>query len=92
MEVTFAVILWAVRIAFLVLLYLFLIRSFRALQRALADERTAVAALAGVAGVPEESCRWTVIGPRFAKSDFGPDTATEVMTSWLAVAAVMVSI
>jgi hypothetical protein len=44
MEVTFAVILWAVRIAFLVLLYLFLIRSFRALQRSLADERTAVAA------------------------------------------------
>jgi pSer/pThr/pTyr-binding forkhead associated (FHA) protein len=44
MEITFAVVLWAVRIAFLVLLYLFLIRSFRALQRALADERTAVAA------------------------------------------------
>ena len=44
MEVTFAVILWAVRIAFLVLLYLFLIRSFRALQRALADERVATAA------------------------------------------------
>jgi len=44
MEITFAVILWAVRIAFLVLLYLFLIRSFRALQRALADERTTVAA------------------------------------------------
>ena len=44
MEITFAVLLWAVRIAFLVLLYLFLIRSFRALQRALADERTAVAA------------------------------------------------
>jgi pSer/pThr/pTyr-binding forkhead associated (FHA) protein len=44
MEITFAVILWAVRIAFLVLLYLFLIRSFRALQRALADERIAVAA------------------------------------------------
>jgi len=44
MELTFAVILWAVRIAFLVLIYLFLIRSFRALQRALADERTAVAA------------------------------------------------
>jgi len=44
MELTFAVILWAVRIAFLVLIYLFLIRSFRALQRALADERSAVAA------------------------------------------------
>jgi pSer/pThr/pTyr-binding forkhead associated (FHA) protein len=44
MEITFAVVLWAVRVAFLVLLYLFLIRSFRALQRALADERAAVAA------------------------------------------------
>jgi Inner membrane component of T3SS, cytoplasmic domain len=44
MEITFAVILWAVRIAFLVLLYVFLIRSFRALQRSLADERAAVAA------------------------------------------------
>jgi len=44
MEFTFAVILWAVRIAFLVLLYLFLIRAFRALQRALADERVAVSA------------------------------------------------
>jgi len=43
-EITFAVILWAVRIIFLLLLYLFLIRSFRALQRALADERIAVTA------------------------------------------------
>ena len=44
MDVTFAVILWGVRIAFLVLLYLFLIRAFRALQRALSDERVAVTA------------------------------------------------
>jgi pSer/pThr/pTyr-binding forkhead associated (FHA) protein len=44
MEITFAVILWAVRIAFLVLLYLFLIRAFRALQRALSDEGSAIAA------------------------------------------------
>ena len=44
MEITFAVILWGVRIVFLLLLYLFLIRSFRALQRALAEERVAVAA------------------------------------------------
>jgi pSer/pThr/pTyr-binding forkhead associated (FHA) protein len=44
MEITFTVILWAVRIAFLVLLYLFLIRAFRALQRALSDEQTASAA------------------------------------------------
>lgn len=44
MEITFAVLLWAVRIAFLVLLYLFLIRAFHALHRALADERVAVSA------------------------------------------------
>lgn len=44
MEITFAAILWGVRIAFLVLLYLFLIRAFRALHRALAEERVAVAA------------------------------------------------
>ena len=43
MEITFAVILWGVRIAFLVLLYLFLIRAFGALQRALSEERVAVA-------------------------------------------------
>ena len=43
MEITFAVILWGVRIAFLVLLYLFLIRAFRALHRALSEERVAVA-------------------------------------------------
>ena len=39
MEVTFAVLLWGVRIAFLVLLYLFLIRAFRALQHSLGEER-----------------------------------------------------
>ena len=44
MEITFAVILWGVRIAFLVLLYLFLIRAFRSLHRALSEERVAIAA------------------------------------------------
>jgi hypothetical protein len=44
MELTFAVVLWGIRIAFLVLLYLFLIRAFRALHRALADERLAMTA------------------------------------------------
>lgn len=44
MEITFAVLLWGVRIAFLVLLYLFLIRAFRALHRSLGEERVAVAA------------------------------------------------
>jgi hypothetical protein len=38
MEITFAVLLWGVRIAFLVLLYLFLIRVFGSLQRSLATE------------------------------------------------------
>jgi len=38
MELTFAVLLWGVRIGFLVLLYLFLFRAFDALQRALATE------------------------------------------------------
>lgn len=44
MEITFAVLLWGVRIAFLVLIYLFLIRAFRALHRSLGEERVAVAA------------------------------------------------
>ena len=44
MELTFAVILWGIRIAFLLLLYLFLIRAFGALHRALVDERMAVVA------------------------------------------------
>ena len=44
MEITFAVILWGVRIAFLVILYLFLIRAFRALHRSLTDERAAISA------------------------------------------------
>jgi hypothetical protein len=45
-EITFAVLLWGVRIAFLILLYVFLVRAFRALHRALADERVAMAARA----------------------------------------------
>jgi pSer/pThr/pTyr-binding forkhead associated (FHA) protein len=43
-EITFAVILWGVRIAFILLLYLFLIRAFRALHRALSEERAAATA------------------------------------------------
>ena len=44
MEITFAVLLWVVRLAFLLLLYLFLIRAFRVLQRSLAEERVTMAA------------------------------------------------
>ena len=41
MEITFAVLLWGVRIAFLILLYLFLVRAFGVLHRALVAERAA---------------------------------------------------
>ncbi|HVR88130.1 MAG TPA: FHA domain-containing protein [Candidatus Limnocylindria bacterium] len=44
MEITFALLLWGVRIAFLLLLYLFLIRAFRALHRSLDEEKSAVSA------------------------------------------------
>ena len=49
MEITFAVLLWGVRIAFLVLLYLFLIRVFSALQRSLATENAVAARPSGLA-------------------------------------------
>ncbi len=39
MELTFGVLLWAVRIAFLLLIYLFLIRAFGVLHRQMAAER-----------------------------------------------------
>ena len=39
MEITFGVLLWSVRIAFLLLLYIFLFRSFGVLHRAMATER-----------------------------------------------------
>jgi hypothetical protein len=48
-EITFAVLLWGVRIAFLVLLYIFLIRAFGALQRSLATENASAARPAGLA-------------------------------------------
>jgi hypothetical protein len=48
-EITFTVLLWAVRIAFLVLLYLFLIRVFSSLQRALATETAIAARSSGLA-------------------------------------------
>jgi predicted component of type VI protein secretion system len=48
-EITFAVLLWAVRIAFLVLLYLFLIRVFTSLQRSLTTESAVAARPTGLA-------------------------------------------
>src|SRR5437764_12138942 len=49
MEITFAVLLWGVRILFLVLLYLFLIRVFSSLQRALSTENAVAARPSGLA-------------------------------------------
>src|SRR5258706_6671106 len=60
MEITFAVLLWAVRIAFLVLLYLFLIRVFSALQRSLATENVVAARPSGLSHLVVQR---TVRGP-----------------------------
>src|SRR5256885_7426080 len=49
MEITFAVLLWGIRILFLVLVYLFLIRVFSSLQRALATENVIAARPTGLA-------------------------------------------
>ncbi len=49
MEITFAVLLWAVRIAFLVILYLFLVRAFAALWRAMRAEEAVAQKPAGLA-------------------------------------------
>src|SRR6184192_4971088 len=49
MEITFGVLLWAVRIGFLVILYLFLIRAFGALQGSLAVESATAARPSGIA-------------------------------------------
>lgn len=49
MDITFAVALWAVRIAFLLLLYLFLFRAFAALWRAMHAEQAAATPPAGLA-------------------------------------------
>lgn len=49
MEITFAVLLWGVRIAFLVALYVFLIRAFGALQRSLGSEPQLAARPLGIA-------------------------------------------
>ena len=56
------------------------------------EARFTVVLLPGVTGLPKESWRWTVIGPRVALAEAEPDTGPEVMASLLAVAAVMVSV
>lgn len=83
MEITFAVLLWAVRIAFLLLLYLFLVRAFGVLHRALAAERVAdVAARAlGTLIVERSAGRSPRVGERFslrASTSIGRDAGNDV--------------
>jgi len=82
-EITFAVLLWAVRIAFLVLLYLFLLRAFGVLHRALAAERVsdnAVRAL-GTLIVERSAGHSPRVGERFslrASTSIGRDAGNDV--------------
>ena len=68
MEITFAVLLWGVRIAFLLLLYLFLLRAFGVLHRALVAERAADGATRalGVLVVERSAGHSPRVGERFS--------------------------
>lgn len=65
MEITFSVLLWAVRIAFLLLIYLFLIRTFSVLHRSLSVERVEARAL-GTLIVERSPGRTPRVGERLA--------------------------
>ncbi|MBI3521882.1 MAG: FHA domain-containing protein [Chloroflexi bacterium] len=86
MEVTFAVLLWGVRIAFLVLLYLFLIRAFAALWRAMRVEEAVAAKPTGLAflvvqkshsGGPRSGARL----PLRALTSIGRDAGNDVVVN-----------
>ena len=65
MEITFGVLLWTVRIAFLVLLYVFLFRAFGVLQRTLETERAQTRPL-GTLVVERSATRTPRVGERLA--------------------------
>jgi pSer/pThr/pTyr-binding forkhead associated (FHA) protein len=65
MEITFAVLLWTVRIAFLLLLYVFLFRAFGVLQRAMEAERTQGRPI-GTLVVERSATRTPRVGERLA--------------------------
>ncbi len=65
MEITFAVLLWAVRIAFLILLYVFLFRAFGVLQRTMEAERTQARPI-GTLVVERSATRTPRVGERLA--------------------------
>jgi hypothetical protein len=86
MEITFAVLLWGVRIAFLLLLYLFLIRAFGVLHRALVAERAVEGATRalGVLIVERNAGHAPRVGERFtlrASTSIGRDAGNDVPLS-----------
>src|SRR2546428_11867958 len=92
MEITFAVLLWGVRIAFLVLLYLFLIRVFSSLQRSLATENAAAARPNGLAHlVVQRTVRGAPrVGDRLplrAVNALGRDAGNDIVINGAAAAA-----
>jgi len=82
LEITFAVLLWAVRIAFLLLLYLFLLRAFAALQRSLATEHADTGGRApGTLVVERSPGRTPRVGERFllrASTSIGRDVGNDI--------------
>src|SRR5260370_35748618 len=80
MEITFAVLLWTVRIAFLLLIYVFLFRAFGVLQRTMETER-AQARPVGTLVVERSATSAPRVGERLAlraKNAIGRDAGNDV--------------
>ena len=80
MELTFGVLLWSVRIAFLLLLYLFLIRAFAVLHRAMSAERAEGRPL-GALVVERSPARTPRVGERLplrATNSIGRDAGNDI--------------
>jgi pSer/pThr/pTyr-binding forkhead associated (FHA) protein len=80
MEITFAVLLWGVRIAFLFLLYLFLIRAFGTLTRSMRTESAAERPL-GTLVVERSPARTPRVGERLplrASNTMGRDAGNDI--------------
>mgnify|MGYP001565608782 CR=1 FL=1 len=80
MELTFGVLLWAVRIAFLLLLYLFLIRAFGVLQRSMSNESVEGRPL-GTLVVERSPARTPRVGERLAlraSNSIGRDAGNDI--------------
>src|SRR5512138_2845912 len=80
MELTFGALLWAVRIAFVLLIYVFLVRAFGVLQRALAAERVEGRAI-GTLVVERSPARTPRVGERLplrASNAIGRDAGNDI--------------